>query len=132
MRSPTYAGSPTTTLSKPGRSGLPDNSAETLRELTRRDSGGTRIGEVALVDRESRAGKLGTVFCETLLDENAASHIALGNAYAIAVSDVDRSRINASEIHIDVMIGHPKLDITGITADGTAIPILRNGVWQPF
>jgi aminopeptidase len=109
-----------------------ENSAETLRELTHRDSGATRIGEVALVDGESRVGKLGTIFCETLLDENAASHIALGNAYAVAVSDVDQARINTSEIHIDVMIGDPKLDITGLTADGTAIPILRNGAWQPF
>ena len=75
---------------------------------------------------------LGTVFCETLLDENAASHIALGNAYAVAVSDVDRARINTSEIHIDVMIGHPKLNITGITTDGSPVPLLRNGTWQPF
>jgi aminopeptidase len=110
-----------------------DYGAETLRGLTRRDPGGTRIGEVALVDRESRVGKLGTVFCETLLDENAASHIALGNAYAVAVdNDVDRARINTSEIHIDVMIGHPKLNITGITIDGSPVPLLRNGTWQPF
>ena len=110
-----------------------DYGAETLRGLTRRDPGGTRIGEVALVDRESRVGKLGTVFCETLLDENAAGHIALGNAYAVAVeNEVDLARINTSEIHIDVMIGHPKLDITGITPDGTAVPLLRNGAWQAF
>ena len=61
-----------------------------------KDDGAARLGEVALVDREGRIGKTGTVFFNTLLDENAASHIALGNAYASAVGDEDRDRINES------------------------------------
>ncbi len=108
-----------------------DDGAGTLRALTERDPGGARLGEVALVDRESRIGQLGTVFYDTLLDENAASHLALGQGLGIAVADRrDRSRINASEIHIDFMIGRPELAVTGITAGGSEIPLLRDGAWR--
>ena len=69
------------------------------------DEGAARLGEVALVDREGRIGPLDTVFYDTLLDENAASHIALGNAYAFCAEDEDKPRLNTSEIHIDFMIG---------------------------
>ncbi len=108
-----------------------DEGADTLRGLTARDAGGTRLGEVALVDRESRIGQLGTVFFETLLDENAASHIALGQGLGFAVEGEESSaRINRSEIHIDFMIGSPEVDVTGITRDGSEIPLLHEGAWQ--
>jgi aminopeptidase len=108
-----------------------DEGAETLRALARRDEGAARLGEVALVDRESRIGSLGTVFYDTLLDENAASHIALGEGFDFAVEDpADRERINGSELHIDFMIGSDDVAVTGLHRDGTEVPLLRGGVWQ--
>ena len=108
-----------------------DTGAETLRQMTRRDEGAAFLGEVALVDRQSRIGELGTVFCDTLLDENAASHIALGHAYGFAVADpVDRERVNHSEIHVDFMIGSPQVAVTGVTRAGHEVPLLRDGEWQ--
>ena len=77
------------------------------------------------------SGRSHTVFYDTLLDENAASHIALGSAYAMAVSDeAEKQRINESKIHIDFMIGSPELDVDGITAAGEHVPVLRQGAWQ--
>jgi aminopeptidase len=107
-----------------------DKGAETLRALTARDDGASRLGEVALVDREGRVGSSGTVFYDTLLDENAASHVALGDAYKITVGEEDHSRINRSEIHIDFMIGGPDVDVTGITRDGERVSVLRDGLWK--
>ena len=67
----------------------------------------------------------------TLIDENAASHIALGSAYEHPVDDpAERERINVSKVHVDFMIGSPELDVDGITHDGEAVPVLRNGAWQ--
>jgi aminopeptidase len=86
---------------------------------------------VALVDREGRIGPLGRVFYDTLLDENAASHIALGRAYGFVVDDeADRARANVSDIHIDFMIGSDEVDVTGVTRDGERVPVLRGGAWQ--
>jgi aminopeptidase len=104
--------------------------AEALRARAAKDEGASRLGEVALVDREGRIGKTQTVFFNTLLDENAASHLALGNAYAISVGDEDRDRINRSAIHIDFMIGSDDVAVTGIASDGAEVPVLRGGVWQ--
>jgi aminopeptidase len=104
--------------------------AEMLRAQTARDDGGTRLGEVALVDRSGRIGELDTVFYDTLYDENAASHIALGGAYPLAVGDPDeRERMNQSETHIDFMIGSAQVVVTGIRADGTRVPVLVDGEW---
>jgi aminopeptidase len=108
-----------------------DRGAQTLRDLSVRDAGAARLGEVALVDRESRIGGLGTVFFETLLDENAASHIALGEALGFAVADEgDRARANRSQLHIDFMIGGDEVAVTGLTRDGGEVPLLRGGRWQ--
>jgi aminopeptidase len=86
---------------------------------------------VALVDRESRIGKLGRTFFTTLLDENAASHIALGDAYSSPIGDeADVPRINASAVHIDFMIGSDDVEVTGTTKAGAQVPILREGSWQ--
>lgn len=105
--------------------------AEVLRSRAQIDDGATRLGEVALVDRESRIGQLGTVFYETLLDENAASHIALGAGFSWAVeTDEDRARVNQSVAHIDFMIGGNDVDVTGVTRDGERVPVLRDGAWQ--
>jgi aminopeptidase len=108
-----------------------DQGADALRAAMAKDDGASRLGEIALVDKEGRIGPLGTVFYETLLDENAASHIALGNAYTFPVEDeADRARANKSGIHVDFMIGSNELDVDGITRDGDRVPVLRGGSWQ--
>ena len=107
-----------------------ESGAEVLRTAAARDEGASRLGEVALVDRRGRIGPLGTVFYDTLLDENAASHVALGQAYAFAVDEDDADRINQSEIHIDFMIGSNDVAVTGITAGGERVPVLCGGDWQ--
>jgi aminopeptidase len=104
--------------------------ADALRAAAARDDGAGRLGELALVDASGRIGPLGTVFWETLLDENAASHIALGSAYRTPVEDAaERERANASEIHVDFMIGGPEVDVDGITEAGETVPVLREGDW---
>jgi aminopeptidase len=107
-----------------------DSGADVVRAIAVRDVGAARLGEVALVDRESRIGQLGTVFSDTLLDENAASHIALGSAYEVSVAPEDVERINRSAIHLDFMIGGDDVAVTGVAANGTEIPLLRGGDWQ--
>jgi len=83
------------------------------------------------VDGEGRIGPLERVFYDTLIDENAASHIALGDGYEHPVDDpADRDRVNKSTVHVDFMIGSPELDVDGITHDGQTVPVLRNGAWQ--
>ncbi len=108
-----------------------EEGVEVMRVRTSLDEGASRLGEVALVDRESRVGQLGRVFYETLLDENATSHIALGAAYEEAVSAEDASRINHSGTHVDFMVGDDHVDVTGITrAAQERVPLLRGGIWQ--
>lgn len=104
--------------------------AEVLRGRAAMDGGAAYLGEVALVDRESRIGKLDTVFYETLFDENAASHIALGAGFPFGVDGADKERVNRSAIHIDFMIGADDVDVTGVTQDGREVPLLRGGAWQ--
>jgi aminopeptidase len=94
------------------------------------DEGAARLGEVALVDREGRIGRLGTVFYDTLLDENAASHIALGDGSDEGLSEEDSARRNRSSIHIDFMIGGDEVSVTGITPDGERVTVLRGGSWS--
>lgn len=108
-----------------------DEGAEALRAAASKDDGANRLGELALVDGQGRIGPLETVFLDTLIDENAASHIALGNGYESPVEDeADRARVNRSRVHVDFMIGSPELDVDGITRDGDAVPVLRDGAWQ--
>jgi len=107
-----------------------ESGAEVLRARCAKDEGASRLGELALVDREGRIGKTGVTYFNTLLDENAASHLALGNAYATSVGPEDRERINTSAIHIDFMIGSDDVAVTGLRADGTEVPVLRGGSWQ--
>lgn len=107
-----------------------ETGADVLAGRCAMDEGGSRLGELALVDGSGRIGPLGTVFYDTLLDENAASHIAVGAAYPDAVDESDRLRMNTSTIHIDFMIGAPEVAVTGITTTGSEIPILIDGRWQ--
>ena len=107
-----------------------DEGADALRARCAKDANASRLGEVALVDGQGRVGKTNTVFFNTLLDENAASHLAFGNAYQSAVGPEDYGRINSSSIHIDFMIGGDEVSVTGVTRDGSRVPVLRGGVWQ--
>ena len=102
----------------------------TMRTIAQHDDGAARLGEVALVDAEGRIGKLDTVFYDTLIDENAASHIALGQGFPFLVDEPARERVNESQIHIDFMIGSPEMTVTGITAEGDRVPVLVEGRWQ--
>ena len=104
--------------------------ADALRARIALDEGAARLGEIALVDREGRIGPLDTVFYDTLLDENAATHVALGNAYAFCAEDEDKPRLNTSAIHIDFMIGSSEVAVTGVTDAGERVPVLRDGSWQ--
>jgi aminopeptidase len=106
-----------------------DTAQDTMRTIVAQDEGAARLGEVALVDADGRIGKLDTVFYDTLLDENAASHIAFGQGFPFLIGEEDRERTNESQIHIDFMIGSPEMKVTGITADGERIPVLVEGNW---
>ena len=70
------------------------------------------------------------VFFDTLLDENAASHVALGNAYSFGAGPEDADRLNTSAIHVDFMIGSDAMEVDGVRASGDAVPLLRGGAWQ--
>jgi aminopeptidase len=108
-----------------------DTGADALRAVAAKDDGAARLGELALVDGEGRIGPLGTVFYDTLIDENAASHLALGSGYDHVVDDpADKERVNKSIVHVDFMIGSPELDVDGVTREGDVVPVLRGGLWQ--
>jgi aminopeptidase len=107
-----------------------DENGQALDALLSIDEGGHRLGELALVDKGGRIGALGTVFYNTLLDENAASHIALGSGFPFLVDEDVKPRVNESGQHIDFMIGSPELEVDGVTADGERVPVLRGGEWQ--
>ncbi|HVM16648.1 MAG TPA: aminopeptidase [Gaiellaceae bacterium] len=107
-----------------------DSGAEAMRSMLETHENADRLGEVALVDGNGRIGPLGTVFYNTLYDENAASHLALGSAYLDTVGEEDRDRVNRSPIHVDFMIGGDEVDVTGITRGSERVPVLRRGAWQ--
>ncbi len=108
-----------------------DQGVEVMRGMIATDDGAARLGEVALVDREGRIGPLDTVFFDTLLDENAASHIALGQGYQLAIGDpADIPRVNQSVVHTDFMIGGNNVSVTGLLPSGESVPLLRDGNWQ--
>ncbi|MDH5281424.1 MAG: aminopeptidase, partial [Thermoleophilia bacterium] len=108
-----------------------DQGADALRAVASRDDGARRLGEIALVDDQGRIGPLETVFLDTLIDENAATHIALGNGYDHPVEDpADKVRINQSLVHVDFMIGSAELAVDGITRADEVVSVLRHGAWQ--
>ena len=107
-----------------------DAGAAALRSQVAVDPGGLCLGEIALVDDQGRIGPLGTVFYDTLLDENAASHIALGSGFPFAIDEEARGRVNESGTHIDFMIGSSEIEVDGLTAAGDRVPVLRRGAWR--
>lgn len=110
---------------------------QVLQKLIDTDEGARRLGEVALVPHSSPIAQSGLVFLNTLFDENAASHIALGQSYSSCVRNGDKLSpeelaargANSSLIHVDWMIGSGQLDIDGITTSGAAEPLMRQGEW---
>jgi aminopeptidase len=109
-----------------------DSGRDLMREVASRDENSARLGEVALVDASGRIGALETIFRHTLLDENAASHIAIGRA--IPGPEDDRAaieRANISAVHLDFMIGGPGVRVSGRTRDGREIEVLAaDGSWE--
>lgn len=97
------------------------------------DEGARRLGEVALVPASSPVAKTGLLFLETLLDENAASHLAFGQSYAETIPGEREERLvrggNESQIHIDWMVGSPEMDVDGLYEDGTRVALMRRGEW---
>ncbi|HEY4238026.1 MAG TPA: aminopeptidase [Gaiellaceae bacterium] len=94
------------------------------------DRAGRRLGEVALVDASSRIGQSGRIYYNTLLDENAAAHIAFGSGFGGTRAETPPRGLNRSTIHLDVMIGGPDLEATGFNSRGRRIPLIREGTWQ--
>jgi aminopeptidase len=96
--------------------------------------GADRLGEVALVDSSSRIGRSKRTYYNTLLDENAAAHIAFGSGFAFTrrKNEGERGRrgVNRARAHLDVMIGTDDLEATGIAARGRRVPLIRDGTWQ--
>lgn len=108
-----------------------------LRKLIANDEGAAHLGEVALVAHNTPIAQSGLLFYNTLLDENAACHLALGSAYNTSLvagekmseAEFEAAGGNSSNIHVDFMVGSDKMDIDGITADGHKEPIMRSGLW---
>jgi len=110
---------------------------ETLKRLIETDEGSHYLGEIALVPHQSPISNMNVIFYNTLFDENASNHLAIGNAYAFCLEggktmtkeELEKNGANASITHVDFMIGSAQMNIDGETADGTREPIFRNGNW---
>ncbi|MGV1801208.1 aminopeptidase [Agrobacterium vitis] len=110
---------------------------EVLNKVLETDEGARRLGEVALVPHSSPISASGILFYNTLFDENASCHIALGQCYSkcflngasLTPEQIKAQGGNSSLIHIDWMIGSDKVDIDGVKADGTTVPVMRKGEW---
>jgi aminopeptidase len=89
-----------------------------------------RLGELALVTKESRVGQTGTLFYNTLFDENATCHIAYGAGLPYAFDGEPDDAMNESNIHVDFMVGGPELEVDAVLADGAEVPLIRDEEWQ--
>ncbi|MEO8606851.1 MAG: aminopeptidase [Chloroflexota bacterium] len=114
-----------------------DKGESTLQKMIETDEGAASLGEIALVPHSSPISQSGLLFYNTLFDENAANHVALGRAYpdtmkggsALSAEDFGAAGGNVSLIHVDFMIGSGKMDVDGINADGSSEPVMRQGEW---
>jgi aminopeptidase len=110
---------------------------EILKHLIETDEGSHYLGEVALVPFNSPISQSNVLFYNTLFDENASNHLAIGSAYAFCIeggkkmssAELAENGLNESITHVDFMIGSAEMDIDGVTADGTIEPVFRNGDW---
>lgn len=111
--------------------------SEVLKRLIETDEGSHYLGEVALVPHKSPISNTNLIFFNTLFDENASNHVAIGNSYAFCLEggksmskeELEQHGMNASITHVDFMIGSAEMDIDGETAEGSKEPIFRNGNW---
>jgi len=114
-----------------------ERGAEVLRGLLDTDDGARRLGELALVPHSSPISQSGLLFFNTLFDENAACHVALGRAYETTMKDgtkrpleeLEADGFNQSLTHVDFMFGSGELDIDGVKPDGSVVPVMRGGEW---
>jgi aminopeptidase len=114
-----------------------EKGVDVLRRLVAMDGGAARLGEIALVPHNSPVAQSGVLFYNTLFDENAASHVALGAAYKFTLragetmsdDEFEAAGGNRSATHVDFMIGSPELDIDGMLAGGGSEPVMRRGDW---
>jgi aminopeptidase len=110
---------------------------QVLQRMIETDAGARRLGEVSLVPHSSPISASGLLFMNTLFDENAACHIALGQAYSTCLKNGDTLTpeqlaargANESLIHVDWMIGSNRIDVDGISAAGVSEPVMRAGEW---
>ena len=110
---------------------------EVLRHIIETDEGSCRLGEVALVSKNTPIRQSDTLFYDTLYDENASCHLALGMGFPECISggvsmskeQLSEHGVNQSSAHVDFMIGTDDLSITGVCADGTEVPVFVNGQW---
>jgi len=114
-----------------------EKNADTLRRLLDTDEGARRLGEVALVPHSSPISQSGILYYNTLFDENAASHLALGRAFKVNLQggnemsddDFEKAGGNRSGVHVDFMIGSGDLDVDGVLPNGNVEPVMRRGEW---
>jgi aminopeptidase len=114
-----------------------EKNADTLQRLLDTDEGARRLGEVALVPHSSPISQSGLLYYNTLFDENAASHVALGNAYKFTLkggndmsdAEFEKAGGNRSGVHVDFMIGSGDLDVDGVLPNGSVEPLMRKGEW---
>ncbi|MDG3138249.1 aminopeptidase [Streptococcus suis] len=110
---------------------------EVMKKLVFDNAGARGLGEVALVPDKSPISQSGVTFFNTLFDENASNHLAIGQAYAFSIEggtemsqeELKEAGLNRSDVHVDFMIGSNKMNIDGIREDGTPVPIFRDGEW---
>ena len=110
---------------------------EVLQRLIDTDEGAKHLGEVALVPHASPISESGLLFYNTLFDENASNHLAIGSAYSFCIEggktmsseELAKHGLNDSITHVDFMIGSAEMDIDGVLEDGTVEPVFRNGNW---
>ena len=107
-----------------------DTGADIVRSHLATIENADRLGELALVTRESRVGQTGTLFYNTLFDENATCHIAYGNGLTYAFDGEPDEGMNVSNIHVDFMVGDPELEVDALLPDGTEVPLIRDEEWQ--
>jgi len=114
-----------------------DTGYETLKGIIETDEGSRSLGEVALVPHESPISQTNLIFYNTLFDENASNHLAIGKGYAFCIDggktmsqeELSRTSLNDSLVHVDFMIGSAEMDIDGILPDGSREPVFRKGTW---
>jgi aminopeptidase len=107
-----------------------ERGAEIVREELDTIENVDRLGELALVTGESRVGQTGSVFYNTLFDENATCHIAYGAGLPYPFEGAPDERMNKATVHVDFMIGGPELEVDAVLPDGGEVPLIRNEIWQ--